>query len=234
MKLKELCFDERPREKMLLKGASSLSNAELIAILLRTGTGERNVVDVARELLKSADGKLNGIMTMPVESICRIVGIGPSKAVTVAAAFELGRRCAIEPVVDRKVSVTGPKDVYKIMHPHMRGLEHEECWGLYLNRANYVIGKECFSSGGLDSTVMDVKVIARKALEKKAVSLILVHNHPSSSAMPGVADINATKSLKKALEICGIALVDHVIVAEDSYYSFADEQTVNCGRLPAV
>lgn len=219
---------------MLQKGASSLSNTELIAILLRTGTGGRNVVDLARELLKSADGKLNGIMTMPIESICRIGGIGPSKAVTVAAAFELGRRCAIEPVVDRKVSVTGPEDVYRIMHPILRGLEHEECWGIYLNRANYVIGKECFSSGGLDSTVMDVKVIARKTLEKRAVSLILVHNHPSSSALPGAADINATRSLKQALETCGLALTDHVILAEDSYYSFADEQTVNCGQRPAV
>ena len=223
MKLKDLCLDERPREKLLQKGTESLSNTELIAILLRTGTGGRNVVDVARELLKSAGEKLNGIMCMPIKQICKIEGIGPSKAAALAAAFELGKRCASEPIVDRRECVSSPKDVYMIMTPRLRGLEHEECWGLYLNRANYVIGKERFSSGGLDSTIMDVKVIARKALEQKASSLILVHNHPSSNAMPGTADINATKTLKKALDICGIALTDHVILAEDSYYSFADE-----------
>lgn len=227
MKLKELCADERPREKMLLKGASSLSNAELLAILIRTGTGRKNVLDVSHELLSSAGGKLNGIMKMSVESLCDINGIGPGKAVTVAAAFELGKRCTQEPIVERKVSVTGPEDVFRMMLPQMRGLDHEECWGLFLNRANYVTGKECLSRGGMDSTIMDVKTIARKALEKRASSMILVHNHPSGSPMPGTADINATGALKKALDTCGITLTDHVIVAEDSYYSFADEETVN-------
>jgi len=227
MKLKELCADERPREKMLLKGASSLSNAELLAILLRTGTGGKNVLDVAHELLSAAGGKLNAILKMSVESLCGIGGIGPGKAVTVAAAFELGKRCALEPIVERKVSITGPKDVFRMMLPQMRGLDHEECWGLFLNRANYVTARECLSRGGMDSTIMDVKTIARKALEKRASSMILVHNHPSGSPVPGTADINATMALKKALDTCGITLTDHVIVAEDSYYSFADEETVN-------
>lgn len=228
MRLKELCRDEMPREKMMDKGAEALSNAELLAILLRTGTGRMNVVEVARELLRCAGGKLSGIMSMSPETMCATEGIGMSKAVTLAAAFELGRRCAMEPVIERKVSITNPRDVYRMMIPLMRGLDHEQCWGLFLNRANYVIGKERFSSGGLDSTVMDVKAITRRALEKRATSLILAHNHPSGSAMPGTADINATMALKKALETCGIGLTDHVIIAEDSYYSFADEQTVQC------
>lgn len=226
MKLKELGQDERPREKMLEKGAFSLSNAELLAILLRTGTGNMNVVEVARELLKMADGKLNGIMGMPVEKICEVKGIGSSKAITVAAAFELGRRCALESAIDRKVSITSPKNVYTIMAPHVRGLDHEECWGLFLNRANYLIGKEVFSTGGLDSTVIDAKTIVRKALEKKATSLILVHNHPSGNPLPGTNDIRETRNLKKALETCGISLTDHVIISDKCYYSFADEQTV--------
>lgn len=227
MKLKELCNDERPREKMQDKGARSLSNTELLAILLRTGTGSMNVIDLARELLKSAEGKLTGIMAMPIEKICEIKGIGTSKAVTIAAAFELGRRCAIEPIVEKKESISNPRTVFQMMVPMLRGIDHEECWGLFLNRANFILSKERFSSGGIDSTVIDVKSIVRKALEKKATSVILIHNHPSGNPLPGTNDIRETRNLKKALETCGIALMDHIIIAEDSFYSFADEEKVN-------
>lgn len=228
MRLKELCRDEMPREKLVEKGAATLSNAELLAILLRTGTGRMNVVEVARELLRNCEGKLNNIMSMPPEKLCETDGIGMSKAVTVAAAFELGRRCALEPIIDSKNSITNPMDIYRLMLPTMKGLDHEECWGLFLNRANYIIGKECLSKGGLDSTVLDVKTIVRKALERKAVSMIIVHNHPSGNPMPGSNDIRETGKLKKGLETCGIGLTDHVVVAEDSFYSFADEQITNC------
>lgn len=230
MKLKELNSDERPRERLIEKGAASLSNAELVAILLRTGTGRMNVVDVARELLKSGGNKLTAIMTMPPEKMCEIGGIGRSKAVTIAAAFELGRRCTLETSVEQKDSITNPKAVYRIMIPELRGLDHEECWGLFLNRANYIISKERFSSGGLDSTVIDTKTIARKALEKKATSMILVHNHPSGNPTPGTSDIRETRRLKTALETLGISLTDHVIVSEDSFYSFADEQITRCSK----
>ena len=226
--MKDLCRDEMPREKMIEKGASALSNAELLAILLRTGTGKMNVVEVARALLRSAGGKLNNIMSMPVETMCETEGIGLSKAVTVAAAFELGRRCAVEPIIEKKDSITKPKDVYELMQPSMKGLDHEECWGLFLNRANYVISRECLSKGGVDSTVLDIKTIVRKALEKKAASVIIVHNHPSGNPFPGSSDIRETGRLKKGLETCGIDLTDHVIIAEDSFYSFADEQTTDC------
>ena len=110
------------------------------------------------------------------------------------------------------------------MLPLLRGLDHEECWGIFLNRANYVIGKECFSKGGLDSTVLDIKSIVRKSLERKACGIIIVHNHPSGSALPGESDISQTRKLKKALDTCGLSLIDHIIIAEDSYYSFADER----------
>ncbi len=223
MKIKELCMDERPREKMLSKGAESLSNAELLAILLRTGTGSMNAVDVAREILKSADGKLNGISSMSIERLCAVPGIGPAKAVALAAAFELGRRSAGESVVDSRTSVCSAKIVFRIMLPLLRGLDHEECWILYLNRANYLISKERVSVGGLDSTTLDSRTIVRKALEKKATGIIIVHNHPSGSALPGNADIQATRQLSSALKTCDIPLIDHVIIAEDSYYSFSDE-----------
>jgi DNA repair protein RadC len=226
MRLKELCLDDRPREKMLEKGPGALSNAELLAIMIRTGTGKMNVVDVARTLLSSAEGRLNAIADMPMERLCSVSGIGRSKAVTIAAAFELGRRCSMELAVPDKVAVSSPKVVFRMMLPFLRGLDHEECWAMFLNRANYVLGKERMSVGGLESTVVDVKAILRRALERKASGVILVHNHPSGSAMPGQADIRQTAVLKKALQTCEIQLVDHVVVAEDSWYSFADERLV--------
>jgi DNA repair protein RadC len=226
MRLKELCLDDRPREKLLEKGASSLSNAELLAIMIRTGTGSMNVVDVARTLLQMGGGRLNEVADMPLEKLCSVNGIGRSKAVTIAAAFELGRRCAMELAINEKVSVSSPKTVFRMMLPLLKGLDHEECWVIFLNRANYVIGKERMSVGGLDSTVMDVKSILRRALDRKASGVILVHNHPSGNAMPGQADIRQTSILKKALQTCEIGLIDHVVIAEDSWYSFADEQLV--------
>jgi DNA repair protein RadC len=194
--------------------------------MIRTGTGKMNVVDVARTLLSSAEGRLNAIADMPMERLCSVSGIGRSKAVTIAAAFELGRRCSMELAVPDKVAVSSPKVVFRMMLPFLRGLDHEECWAMFLNRANYVLGKERMSVGGLESTVVDVKAILRRALDRKASGVILVHNHPSGSAMPGQADIRQTAVLKKALQTCEIQLVDHVVVAEDSWYSFADERLV--------
>ena len=227
MRLKELCLDDRPREKMVEKGPAALSNAELLAIMIRTGTGKMNVVEVARALLHSAEGRLNAIADMSLDKLCSVSGIGPGKAVTIAAAFELGRRSAAELIIAERISVSSPKVVFRMMLPLLRGLDHEECWIIFLNRANYVLGKERMSVGGLESTVVDVKSILRRALEKKASGVILVHNHPSGSAMPGQADIRQTGLLKKALQTCEIQLLDHVIVAEDSWYSFADEQLVD-------
>ena len=226
MKMKELCSDERPREKLVGKGAGSLSNAELLAIMLRTGTGKSNAVDLAREMLKGAGGTLNSVSAMPLERLCAFNGIGPGKAATVVAAFELGRRAFSEQNSTSGRTVSNPKDVYRMMIPHMKSLDHEECWAVFLNRANVLIDKEMMSSGGLESTVIDCKMIVRRAIEKKASSLILVHNHPSGSAMPGTADIRQTEILKKALATCDISLIDHVVVASDCFYSFADEELV--------
>ena len=159
-------------------------------------------------------------------SIQFLKGIGPAKAATLAAAFELGRRYADERPAKARKSISSPRDVYRLMIPHMKTLDHEECWVLFLNRANYVLGKERVSVGGLESTVVDVKTILRRAIERKASGVILVHNHPSGSAMPGQADIRQTGILKKALQTCEIQLIDHVVIAEDSWYSFADEQLV--------
>ena len=227
MKLKELCADERPREKMLDKGASSLSNAELLAIMLRTGTGRNNVLEVAQTLLRRVDGRLDDLAAMSVEVLCETTGVGPSKAVTLAAAFELGRRWFSEEGVAKRSKVSSPKDVFRMMCPLLKGLEYEECWAVYLNNANQCLGKDRLSTGGVDSTVLDSKILIRRACEKKATGVILVHNHPSGSAMPSVADINRTKSIRSALKACEMSLVDHVVIGLRNYYSFSDETLVD-------
>ena len=227
MRLKELCADEMPREKMLVKGAGALSNTELLAILLRVGRNGMNVIDVARELLRSGDGTLAGVAQMSVDKLCSIRGIGPGKAVAVAAAFELGRRVSLEAAMDSEEPVSSPRKVFGIMQPLTKDLDHEECWVLLLNKSNRLISREMISSGGLDSTVIDNRVIIRKAIEKKASAIILVHNHPSGNALPSQADIVQTQALAKALKTFDISLVDHVIVATGAYYSFVDELLVS-------
>lgn len=227
MRLKEMCKDEMPREKLRTKGAGTLSDTELLAILLRVGKNGMNVIDVARQLLKSGDGTLAGIGEMSVEKICSISGIGPSKAVAVAAAFELGRRASVETARRSEEPMSSPRKVFGIMSPLIRDLAHEECWTLFLNKANRLITKEMATKGGLDSTIIDNRSIIRRALELKASAVILVHNHPSGSALPSKADIVQTRALSTGLKTCDLVLLDHVIIARTEYYSFADEQTVN-------
>lgn len=224
MKMKDLCEDDRPREKMMRSGAVVLSNAELLAVLLRTGTGKMNALDVARELLRAAEGRLGEVAGMSLERLCHVDGIGPGKSVAVAAAFELGRRLAAEDGVEKMPHIDSPRRVYMIMASLMRDIRHEECWALFLNHANRLIGKEMISKGGMDSTLIDKRIILRRALDRKASGVILVHNHPSGSPYPSVEDIRQTRDLGKALASCDLHLVDHVIVSGRSYYSFSDER----------
>jgi DNA repair protein RadC len=224
MKIKELGMDDRPREKMAEKGLGALSNAELIATMVRTGSRKDNAVDISRMLLRSAGDSLVTLSGMSVKQMCRTAGIGPGKAASVVAAFELGRRCAVESSTIDKVSITDPAMIYRHMLHLMKGLAHEECWVIYLNRANYILGKERLSSGGTSSTVIDVKMIIKNALEMLASGIILVHNHPSGNPQPGACDIKQTGILKKAAETFDISLLDHIIIADDRFYSFAEER----------
>lgn len=224
MRLKEMCADEMPREKLMTKGPEALSNVELLAILLRTGRGGANVIDVAREILQGAEERLSNLSLMNISHLCRINGVGPSKAVALAAAFELGRRVSMELTTAAKLVLSTPQAVFRLMLPILRDLDHEECWALYLNKSNRLLAKERLTIGGMDSTVIDNRVILRKALDNQATGLILVHNHPSGNALPSNADIDQTRSLNKALKTCGISLIDHVVIARDGYYSFADER----------
>ena len=211
---------------MFSKGAGAMSNAELLAILIGSGTKDENVLEVSNKLLKISGGKLSDIASMDPGQITSVNGIGKNKYAAIAAAFELGRRCALEEPGIEKNSITNAGMVYRIMIPHMKGLDHEECWILLLNRANYVIHKEMIGLGGITSTTVDTKIIMKKALDKKACGIILVHNHPSSNPRPGKMDMEVTSSLKKASQTFDISLIDHVIVSDDSYYSFAEDRVI--------
>ncbi|MBO4635255.1 MAG: DNA repair protein RadC [Bacteroidales bacterium] len=229
MKILEMCPDERPREKMRLRGAKALSNAELLAILLVSGVGGKNVMEVAQELMVSAGGRLSLLGSMPLERLMAQKGVGEVRAVTVAAALELGRRAFEENSVLDKRSVTSPALVYQLMLPSLKNLDHEECWVIYLNRAGYVLGREMITSGSMESVLLDTGRILKKAIEKQCSHIILVHNHPSGSPMPGEADIRQTDRLRNALQAVEISLLDHIIVADNAYFSFADERATTVG-----
>lgn len=224
MRLKDLTPDDRPRERLLLSGARSLSNSELIAIIIGGGIGGKNVTEVARELLSMAEGSLMLLASMPVERLITQKGIGPARAIMVAAALELGRRSMQESNSINNSPLTSPELVVQLMLPVLRNLQHEECWALFLNAKNRLIGKEILSTGSLESTVMDTRKVLRRAIEKQSRHVIMVHNHPSGSPEPSEADIRQTDILRKALSAVEIDLLDHIIIGDHKFYSFSQER----------
>ena len=223
MKLKDWDKEERPREKLLLKGPGALGNAELLAIFIGSGVPGTNAVSVAQELLSSAGGRLTELCRRPAKRLMQTKGVGLARAVAIAAALELGRRFLAE-AASRQATVNGPEDVVDMMLPLLKGLDHEECWVLYLNRANVVTGKEKLTSGTADCTLIDNRQILRRVLDEQAKAVILVHNHPSGSPLPGEADLRATRQLQLSLKAFDVKLFDHVIIADGAYYSFQDER----------
>lgn len=224
MKICEMTAGERPREKILERGPSSMSDGELIALLLRNGTRECSVVELARGLLSMAGGTLCGVSAMSCAELCSVKGMGRNKAAVLMAAFELGRRFVAEASRFEKRPLTSPRSVYEMMLPLLKGLTHEECWAVFLNASGYVIGKEKIGVGGLNETVMDNKIIVKAALLRSARSLVLVHNHPGGNPRPSRADISLTARLKAACSQFDISLFDHVVVSDDSFFSFADDR----------
>lgn len=225
MKLKEWDNRERPRERLLEKGAENLTLAELLAILIRTGTRKKNAVEVAQDLITSADGAVLVLAGMDRLQMQQVSGIGPDKAVTVTAAFELGRRIMEARSHLDGVTITHARMVYRLMLPRLKGLDHEECWVLYLNRAHYVQHKERLSSGNREATVVDIPLLVRRALDRKSSHVILVHNHPSGNPVPGQNDLILTSQVRDALGSVGLGLLDHVIFSDDRYYSITDAKT---------
>jgi DNA repair protein RadC len=222
LKILSLAEEDRPREKLLLKGKAALSDAELLAILLGSGTASMNAVELARHILASADNNLNVLAKYTVKDLEKFKGIGEAKALTVMAALELGRRRK-EAELPQKQTVTSSAHAFDLLHPHLMDLPHEEFWVLLLSRANSVLKKVQISSGGVAGTVADPKIIFKTAIENLASSLILVHNHPSGNLKPSQADLELTKKMKEAGKLLEIPVLDHLIIAERKYFSFADE-----------
>ena len=231
MKIKDMYPDERPREKLRLRGAKALGNAELLAILIGSGSGGKSAVEVAHELIAMSDGRLTLLSAMPLERLMAQKGMGEAKAIAISAALELGRRTFEENSIQDKRSLTSPGLVYQLMLPEMKGLDHEECWVIYLNRASYILGKEMICSGSMESVLLDTGRILKKAIEKQCSHVILVHNHPQGDCRPSHADVGQTDRLRKALSAVEITLLDHIIVSEGAYFSFSEDQrTVVSGR----
>lgn len=218
--------EERPREKVMDKGIQYLSDAELLAILLGSGTKHITAVELARIILKAAGNNLQLLGRMGVEELIRIKGVGPAKAIAILSALELGRRRSGLQYPE-KIPVKSSETVYRLFHPLMGDLDHEEFWLLMLNRANRVLGRFKVSQGGLSGTVIDTRIILKKALDNLASSIIICHNHPSGNKQPSDADLKITEKLQKAAEMLEIKLLDHVIIADKSYFSFADEGLIN-------
>ena len=218
--------EERPREKVMANGVQYLSDAELLAILIGSGTRQVTAVELARQILRGAGSSLQDLGRQGIGELVRIKGVGPAKAISIMAALELGRRRAgIRN--SGKTAVKSSETVYKLFHPLVGDLEHEEFWLLMLNRANRVLGRYKVSQGGLSGTVIDTRIILKKALDNLASSIIVCHNHPSGNKQPSDADVKITEKLKKAAEMLEIKLLDHVIIADKSYFSFADEGLIN-------
>jgi DNA repair protein RadC len=220
--IKNRSEDERPREKLMAHGPKTLSNAELLGILINTGTRQKSAVDLARELLNHSNNNLNQLARLSAKELCKIDGIGPAKAITIMSAIELGGRRNAESV-QKGQQITTSKDAYGLMAHQLGHKKYEEFWIILLNRSNRLIRDYCVSEGSATGTVADPKKIYKVAIDEGACGIILCHNHPSGNLTPSQADIKLTQKIKDAGDMLDIAVLDHIIVAHTGYYSFADE-----------
>ena len=220
--IKSWSEDDRPREKLISKGAKVLSNAELIAILIGSGNNTQSAVDLSKHILSQCEGKLSVLSLMTVNELTKFKGIGQAKAITIMAASELAKRKYLE-VQAEKPKIKSSQDAYDFMIYHLQGLNHEQFWIVLLNRSNSVIHFAQISKGGLSSTTVDPKLIFSLALEWKASGMILFHNHPSGNLKPSDSDKKLTQRIMKSAELLEISVLDHIIVGQNAYFSFADE-----------
>ena len=220
--IKNWSQDNQPREKLLYKGKASLSNAELVAILIGSGSKDESAVALCMRILASVDNNLSELGKLSVKQLMEFKGIGEAKAITIAAAMELGRRRRGEEALEKR-KITSSLSVFELMQPIIGELQHEEFWIIYLNNSNKVIQKNQLSKGGITGTLVDVRLVLKNALEVGATGLILVHNHPSGTLRPSEADKQITNKLKTAALSLDIKVLDHLIITEKAYFSFADE-----------
>jgi DNA repair protein RadC len=221
LSIKQWAAEDRPREKMMQNGIATLSDAELLAILLGSGTQSLSAVELSKSILANAQNNLHLLGKQTLADLTKIKGIGPAKAITIMAALELGRRRKFADA--ERTKITDSSVVFNVFQPLLGDLPHEEFWVAYLNRANAIIDKQRTAIGGVSATVTDIRIIIKPAIEKLASGLVLVHNHPSGNRQPSDHDKQLTRKLKEATTLFDIQLIDHVIIADTQYYSFADE-----------
>jgi DNA repair protein RadC len=221
LKITDWAVEDRPREKLIQKGIASLSDAELLAILISSGTKDKSAVDLGRELLSVANNNLNSLGKLTIADLKKLRGIGTARAVTITAALELGRRRKLTEVQDVP-QIRSSKDIADIFQPLLSDLLHEEFWILFLNRSNKVINKMKLSQGGISGTVTDVRIVMKTAIEYLASGIIVCHNHPSGNLNPSESDTKITQKIKEAGNLMDIQLLDHIIISDKDYYSFAD------------
>jgi len=221
LKIKDWALEDRPREKLLYKGISSLSDAELLAILIGSGSNDKSAVDLAREILNIASNNLNQLGKLDLHDLVKLKGIGTAKAIIIMSALELGRRRKSAEIIE-SAKIRSSNDVYTVFNPLLADLTHEEFWLLYLNRSNKILSRHKLSQGGISGTITDVRLIIKKAIELLASSIIICHNHPSGNPDPSEADNRITNKIKEAAGYFDISLLDHIIVTDNGYYSYAD------------
>lgn len=221
LKITDWAVADRPREKLIRNGTASLSDAELLAILISSGTKEKSALDLGRELLGTVNNNLNALGKLTIADLKKLNGIGDARAVTIAAALELGRRRKLAEMPD-VIQIKCSKDVADIFQPLLSDLAHEEFWILFLNRSNKVIDRMKLSQGGISGTVTDVRLVMKKAIEYLASGIIVCHNHPSGNLNPSESDSKITSKIKEAGNLMDIQLLDHLIISDKDYYSFAD------------
>lgn len=222
MSIKFLAEDDRPREKFLLKGKNALSDAELLAIIIGSGSAQESAVELSRKILASADNNFHNLSKLSIGDLTKFKGVGNVKAITIATAMEIGRRRAAQEVPE-KVQVTNSHDTFRVLSPYLSDLPTEEFWAVFLNQNNRIVGKSRLFSGGISQSVVDVRVLFRTALEHFATGLIVAHNHPSGNLKPSAEDLKITRQICDAGKLLNIQLLDHLIIAQNSYLSFADE-----------
>ena len=222
MSIKFLAEDDRPREKFLLKGKNSLSDAELLAIIMGSGNREDSAVELGRKILDSVGNNWHNLSLLQISDLIKFKGVGEAKAISIATALEIGRRRASQEVPE-KIQINSSSDLFKVLQPFLGDLQTEEFWVVFMNQSNRILGKSKLSSGGINQSVVDVRILFKAALENFATGIVIAHNHPSGNLKPSQEDLKITKQISEGGKILNIQLLDHLIITQNSYLSFADE-----------
>ncbi|MFC4163263.1 DNA repair protein RadC [Epilithonimonas zeae] len=222
MSIKSLAEDDRPREKFLLKGKASVSDSELLAIIMGSGNREESAVELARRILNSVENNWHRLSQLSIKDLMKFKGVGEAKAISIATALEIGNRKSQQEVLERQ-QISSSKDVFEVLQPHLSDLSTEEFWAIFLNHQNKILYKTCLFRGGIANSVADVRVIFKTALEHFSTRIIVAHNHPAGSLKPSQEDISITNKINEAGNLLDIELLDHIIIAQNKFYSFKEE-----------